>query len=453
MYIDFRNMTTLNAISLFSCGGIGDLAVRAAGFNIVLSNEISVERHAVYQANFPETFSVTGDIGANINSIVEFVGDHLHGQKLDLLFATPPCQGMSKNGRGKLLNSIRSGSKPEHDERNRLIIPTIEIAVRLQPEMILLENVPEMQNTVILDSDGEPTSILDFVQASLGQDYVGSAKVVEFADYGVPQCRQRLITVFSKHRRLKRWLANNGTLMPTATHSESGSRGLKKWESLRSAISDLPPLDAATREKATSDLPYHRVPTLDSSKYWWVSNTPAERSAFDNQCSECKEFENKPHRAQRDIFGVNRTSTLTPIHCEQCGSLLPRPIVFEDGNPRLMRGYTSAYKRMSYDKPASALTRNLSYACSDNKLHPVQNRVLSLLEAFRVHTVDHYPFEWKRVDGKKVSDKLVRELIGESIPPLGLQRIVDHLTAIYLGTAPPITQAKADGVFEFMLAE
>ena len=118
-----------------------------------------------------------------------------------------------------------------------------------------------------------------------------------------------------------------------------------------------------------------------------------------------------------------------------------------------MRGYTSAYKRMSYDKPASALTRNLSYACSDNKLHPVQNRVLSLLEAFRVHTLDRYPFEWKRIDGKKVSDKLVRELIGESIPPLGLQRIVDHLTAIYLGTASPVNQVKADGVFEFMLAE
>ena len=98
-----------------------------------------------------------------------------------------------------------------------------------------------------------------------------------------------------------------------------------------------------------------------------------------------------------------------------------------------MRGYTSAYKRMSFDKPASALTRNLSYACSDNKLHPEQNRVLSLKEAFRVHSLEHYSYEWRRADEKPVSDKTIREVLGESIPPQGLQAIVDHLVRIYNG--------------------
>ena len=98
-----------------------------------------------------------------------------------------------------------------------------------------------------------------------------------------------------------------------------------------------------------------------------------------------------------------------------------------------MRGYTSAYKRMAYDKPASALTRNLSYACSDNKLHPVQNRVLSLYEAFRLHTLDRYGYRWERPDGRRVSDKTVREVVGESIPPAGLQKIIDHLVAVREG--------------------
>lgn len=88
---------------------------------------------------------------------------------------------------------------------------------------------------------------------------------------------------------------------------------------------------------------------------------------------------------------------------------------------------------MSYDKPASALTRNLSYACSDNKLHPEQNRVLSLYEAFRIHTLDQYNYEWKRSDGKSVSAKTIREIVGESIPPAGLQKIIDHLSMIYHG--------------------
>ena len=70
----------------------------------------------------------------------------------------------------------------------------------------------------------------------------------------------------------------------------------------------------------------------------------------------------------------------------RCGELLPRPSVERNGKRELMRGYISAYKRMSYDKPASAPTRNLSYACSDNKLRPEQNRVLSLFEAGRSAT-------------------------------------------------------------------
>lgn len=121
--------------------------------------------------------------------------------------------------------------------------------------------------------------------------------------------------------------------------------------------------------------------------------------------------------------------------------MLPRPSVERDGVRDLMKGFTSAYKRMSYDKPASALTRNLSYACSDNKLHPEQNRVLSLYEAFRIHTLDRYDYQWKRRDGKKVSDKTIREIIGESIPPAGLQVIVDHLLSIYRGEASKLAMA------------
>lgn len=92
-----------------------------------------------------------------------------------------------------------------------------------------------------------------------------------------------------------------------------------------------------------------------------------------------------------------------------------------------MKGFTSAYKRMAWDAPAPTLTRNLSYACSDHKLHPTQHRVLSLYEALRLHTVTDYAFSWNRADGKAVSAKLMRELIGESVPPLGAACIFAHL--------------------------
>lgn len=66
----------------------------------------------------------------------------------------------------------------------------------------------------------------------------------------------------------------------------------------------------------------------------------------------------------------------------------------------------------------------------DKKLHPSQHRTLSLHEAMILHTISNYDFKWKRADGKKVSDKLIRELIGESIPPAGLEKIFTHLLAI-----------------------
>lgn len=121
----------------------------------------------------------------------------------------------------------------------------------------------------------------------------------------------------------------------------------------------------------------------------------------------------------------------------------------ENGQYRLMKGYTSAYKRMSWDSPASTLTRNLSYACSDNKVHPEQNRVLSLYEAMILHTITNYEFYWQRADGKKVSDKLIRELIGESIPPAGLEKIFCHLANILKGEQLPIKEKTGQQELEF----
>ena len=428
------------ALSLFTSGGLGDLAVRQAGFDILVSNEKLEDRHALFAFNFPSTCAITGDIREQSDRIVSKTRHRLRGRDLHLLYATPPCQGMSKNGRGKLLSAVRSGRKPPLDERNRLIVPTMQLACRLRPETVLLENVPEMADTMILDEHGSPTSILGYVERTLGSEYVGRAEVVEFADYGVPQRRQRLITIYSRNRRIADWLESCGTLMPTPTHAADGGDDKARWVTVRDAIAGLPPLDAGSPERATSDLPFHRVPLLDEMKYWWVENTAPERSAFDNQCCACGFAQNRTHRSAHDDAGINRASRTTPLHCERCGELLPRPSVERNGKRELVRGYTSAYKRMSYDKPASALTRNLSYACSDNKLHPEQNRVLSLFEAFRIHTLDRYNYAWQRTDGRKVSDKTIREVIGESIPPAGLQAILDHLIGVLQSQKSPLDE-------------
>ena len=129
----------------------------------------------------------------------------------------------------------------------------------------------------------------------------------------------------------------------------------------------------------------------------------------------------------------------TPLYCERCSALLPRPYA-EDGKGglRIMSGYTSAYKRMDANLPAPALTRNLSYPCSDQKMHPHQNRVLSLAEAMTLQTIDRYGYRWgplktRRGKGNRVqteaSDSLIRLVMGESVPPLFFELLGKYLTA------------------------
>ena len=429
------NGNNLKAISLFSSAGIGDLAFQKLPVEVLLSCELIEDRHQVYLHNFPNTFQVTGDIWQKQGVIVKKTKELLKGEALDILFATPPCQGMSKNGRGKLLQGIREGRKPSLDSRNRLIIPTLEIARALKPRLVVFENVPEMESTLIEDSNGRLVPILELVSEMLGHEYTGRGEIVEFADYGIPQRRQRLITVFSREPQFKEHLQLLGSLLPFRTHSQAGSGKMKRWVTVRDVISNLPALDAKDATSARGEHPLHFVPLLDADKYFWVSNTPPEKQAFDNQCVACGFQENPGHYAAHDENGINRTSNETPIRCQRCGELLPRPWVRKGSEVRLMKGYTSAYKRMAWDFPASALTTNFAYACSDNKVHPSQNRVLSIYEALLLHTVTDYKFEFKRKDAKGVGAGLIYHIIGESIPPRGLEIIFRHLIDLLNGKA------------------
>lgn len=428
-------------VSLFSGGGIGDLALRAAGVRLLVASELLEDRAAVLASNYPEAKVICGDIAHTKEALIAEARQRLAGEELDVLFATPPCQGMSKNGRGKLLNGMRAGRKPELDPRNQLILHALDVAKALRPRVVVFENVPEMENTVIEDRGGVPRGVLEVVADDLAPEYHGCWEVVEFADFGVPQRRQRLITVFSREHGLVNRVRRGENLLPERTHSRNG-RPPRRWVSVNEALRGVPPLDGGRAETAKSDLPFHSVPLLDEDKYFWVRHTPPGRGAFDNQCvNEACRFDGNPtHGARHDDQGVNRANSDTPIRCQRCGELLPRPWVVAGGRHRLMSGFTSAYKRMPGELPASALTRNLSYACSDQKLHPTENRVLSLHEAFILHTVADYEFCWRRADGRRISDKTIREIIGESIPPRGLQMIFEHLLQMLRGAGRDATR-------------
>lgn len=160
-------------------------------------------------------------------------------------------------------------------------------------------------------------------------------------------------------------------------------------------------------------------------------NTPEGETAFNNQCvnPNCGYQGNQRHGAKK-VSGINQACNDTPLYCEKCGALLPRPYVEDkDGTLRLMKGFVSAYKRMRWDEPASTLTQNFQFACSDNKLHPSQHRVLSIYEALILQSITNYPYSFV-VDGKMVRDGLIRDTIGESVPPLMIDKVVQKILSI-----------------------
>ena len=140
------------AVSLFSSSGIGDLGLHNNGIKTVVACELLEERANLFKANNPDTKMFLGDIWELQEEIISYYQKNFTDNPF-ILLATPPCQGMSSNGMGKMLNDYRKGLRPKFDERNRLIIPAIQIIKKLQPDWIIFENVSNMGNTLIYDEN------------------------------------------------------------------------------------------------------------------------------------------------------------------------------------------------------------------------------------------------------------------------------------------------------------
>ena len=138
-----------NAISLFSSSGIGDLGLHKNGIETVVACELLKERAELFQVNNPNSKVFNGDIWELEDDIVDYYQTNFKGNPF-IILATPPCQGMSSNGMGKMLNDFRKGLRPKYDERNRLIIPAVRIIKKLRPKWIIFENVSNMVNTLIV---------------------------------------------------------------------------------------------------------------------------------------------------------------------------------------------------------------------------------------------------------------------------------------------------------------
>ena len=429
----------MKALSLFSSAGIGELGLKAAGVEIIVANELEKDRASVYQANFPETLMISGPISENFDVIRDSVRESLGNEQLDLVYATPPCQGMSSNGAGKLRAEILKGNRPILDERNMLIIPALELINDLNPKWVIFENVPGMRNTVV-PYKGEIYSIPALILKVLGDAYRGQPQVIKCSDFGVPQLRTRLISVYSRSEKGRAFFCRTKEGLLTTADK-------KLAKTVRELFTGIPPLDSLEGQNSRTDFhPLHYVSVMRPEKYEWVRHTRPGDTAFNNQCisKECGYQLNPGHQEKVDADGAVRPTNDLVLDCVRCGAPLPRPKIFDEvkGVHRPIKGFHSAYRRMDPDKPARAITINFPFEASDNKIHPFENRTLSPYEAALVQTVTDYNFQWINCVGNAISRSLIAQILGEAVPPRLIETIALKIRKIEEGQecSEPLSQ-------------
>lgn len=164
------------AIDLFcGCGGL-TLAFTEANYNVILGIDTDDSALHTYEKDFGNTMTLNLDLSAAeaLNRVHEAIGK----REVDVIIAGPPCQGFSLTGPRKF-----------DDARNRLYLSVIKAVQGLNPKSFIIENVPglaTLYNGQIKD---------EIVRRFTSLNYNVSYKILNAADFGVPQIRRRFFLV------------------------------------------------------------------------------------------------------------------------------------------------------------------------------------------------------------------------------------------------------------------
>lgn len=209
-------------IDLFAGAGGMSLGFEQAGFDVVAAVEIDPVHCAVHKFNFPHCAvlprSVVGLTGAEIRAVAG-----IGTRRVDVVFGGAPCQGFSMIGQRAL-----------DDPRNALVRDFLRIVSELDAKYFVFENVKGL--TV-----GRHRSFLEEIilrADELGYEARAPWKVLDAANFGVPQHRERLI-LFGARKGLK-LPQYPAQLTRAADGKGKSSSGLPVGPTTLDALGDVP---------------------------------------------------------------------------------------------------------------------------------------------------------------------------------------------------------------------
>ena len=255
----------------------------------------------------------------------------------------------------------------EKDRRNYLILSALNIIDRCDFDYVLIENVPTFLE-MYFPYENDYFKLEEILNKKYSSKYKIEARVLNAKDYGICQSRPRAIIKMYKPDKKWSWPSEENEI------------------TLREAIGYLPSLESGE----SSDIPWHFAKKHNERAALALKHTPTGKSAIANEVYYPKK---------------------------------------EDGTR--IKGFHNTFKRMDWDQPCPTRTTFSGSMSSHNNVHPGRllpdgtysdARVLTLLETFIVSSIP------EDIDFPKDStDTFIRTVIGESIPPKLMMKVIEKI--------------------------
>jgi DNA (cytosine-5)-methyltransferase 1 len=330
-------MSKLKVIDLFcGIGGFSYGFEMTNKFEVILGVDIWETALATFKQNHPSTELFNADI-----TKVDLKFWEEYKNKTHLIIAGPPCQGFSMAGRRDI-----------NDNRNTLFEQVVKVTELIQPNYVVIENVVGLLS-MTNDKGEDIKTLIKESFAKLG--YRTAYKVLNSADYGVPQARKRVIFLISKDYSLE---------FPEPLLNENN------YITVADALGNVNP------DKDIYDKPTTHFQKLMSGK---------------------KEIKNHVRRNSSEI--VSKRMSFIP----EGGNWKNIPDELGTGGGT----HSNAYKRLDSNKPSITI----KHAAKAMIIHPKKDRILTVREVARLQSFnDNFEFLGS------VSDQ--HQQLANAVPPL-----------------------------------
>lgn len=373
-------------ISLFSGAGGMSLGFAQAGIKPEFAADIDPDACETYRTNLGVD-AIEIDISQNERSFRNAIQRH---RNAFALIGGPPCQGFSSAGR-----------KNGNDKRNKLVFEYLSIVENLSPRWFLFENVEGL----LTSNNGDSLFLL--VREFIRLGYRVRLEKINFAAYGLPQCRKRVVMIGNR--------LGIDFVLPPATHSFN-----------------------AGKHKHINALPM--APSLDAALAGLGRAVKAADHASPYMTQKAANFYDALMREGNSAGAVSLHVAMVPKQLADVISRLRPGETMKDLPPDF---WHDSYKRRAYRRvmdgtptekrggaPSgvkrlvgglNALT--ITSASTREFVHPTEDRPLTPRECARLQSFpDSYFFA-----GKAMS--IIRQ-IGNAFPPLAARILAQHLMAL-----------------------